>query len=146
MTLVSGLVISPVSRRNLVRGPVIAAALACLIGSAGVLRPGPSPGSAGSSWSPSSSASPWASAAAGNQTALYSQAPAELLGTASGLLAHLRLHRLDRRVGHHRHRLPHPASPTHGVHLIAWIMVGVSVVLVSDLRPDRTLRTKFADN
>jgi hypothetical protein len=34
MTLISGLVISPVSRRNLVRGPVIAAAVACLIGSA----------------------------------------------------------------------------------------------------------------
>ena len=37
MTLISGLVISPVSRRNLVRGPVIAGAVACLIGSAGVL-------------------------------------------------------------------------------------------------------------
>ena len=37
MTLVSGLVIAPVSRRNLVRGPVIAAALTCLVGSAGVL-------------------------------------------------------------------------------------------------------------
>jgi hypothetical protein len=35
MTLISGLVISPVSRRNLVRGPVIAAAVACLIGSTG---------------------------------------------------------------------------------------------------------------
>jgi hypothetical protein len=37
MTLLSGLVISPVSRRNLVRGPIVAAAVACLVGSAGVL-------------------------------------------------------------------------------------------------------------
>ena len=37
MTLISGLVISPISRRNLVRSPIIAAAIACLIGSAGVL-------------------------------------------------------------------------------------------------------------
>jgi MFS family permease len=86
MTLVSGLVISPVSRRNLVRGPVIAAAFACLIASAGVLF---------------LSASAWIGpvvvitvifglamgfAGAGNQTALYSQAPADQLGTASGLL------------------------------------------------------------
>ena len=80
MTLISGLVISPVSRRNLVRGPVIAAAVACLIGSAGVLI---------------LSRSGWIGwvviitlvfglvtgfASAGNQTALYAQAPAEQLG------------------------------------------------------------------
>ena len=86
MTLVSGLVISPVSRRNLVRGPAVVAALTCLVASAGVLL---------------LSASAWigwvvlitvvfgvamGAAAAGNQTALYAQAPAEQLGTASGLL------------------------------------------------------------
>ena len=35
MTLVTGLVVAPVSRRNLVRGPIIAAAFTCLIASAG---------------------------------------------------------------------------------------------------------------
>jgi cyanate permease len=74
------------ARRNLVRSPVIAAAVACLIGSAGVLF---------------LSRSAWIGwivvitlvfglvtgfASAGNQTALYSQAAAEQLGTASGLL------------------------------------------------------------
>ena len=37
MTLVSGLIITPLSRRRLIRGPVIAAAASCLLGSVGVL-------------------------------------------------------------------------------------------------------------
>ena len=41
MTLVGGLAILPVSRRNLVRGPVIAAAIACLAGSAGAFATSP---------------------------------------------------------------------------------------------------------
>ena len=88
MTLVSGLVIAPVSRRNLVRGPVIAAAF-CLpgrLGGGAVLSAGP-PGSAGSSSSRSSSASPWASPSAGNQTALYFQAPAEQSAPQRGCCA-----------------------------------------------------------
>jgi MFS family permease len=140
MTLVSGLVISPISRRNLVRAPVIAAALICLIASACVLF---------------LSATAWigwvvvvtvlfgivmGAASAGNQTALYAQAPADQLGTASGLLRTFgyvgsiassaitgivfRTHVTD-----------------HGVHLIAWIMIGVSVVLVAMTLGDRTLRT-----
>lgn len=141
MTLVSGLVISPVSRRNLIRGPVIAAALTCLIGSAGVLL---------------LSASAWigwvvvvtlvfgiamGAAAAGNQTALYSQAPAEQLGTASGLL------RTFGYIGSIAASaitgvVFHSQVSDDGVHLIAWIMVGVSVVLVLMTVADRTLRTR----
>ncbi|WP_081982024.1 MFS transporter [Streptacidiphilus albus] len=140
MTLVSGLVISPISRRNLVRGPVIAAALACLVGSAGVLL---------------FSASAWigwvvvvtlvfgivmGTAAAGNQTALYSQAPAELLGTASGLL------RTFGYIGSIAASaitgvVFHTSVSDHGMHLIAWIMVGVSIALVLMTIADRTLRT-----
>ncbi|HEY2172184.1 MAG TPA: MFS transporter [Mycobacteriales bacterium] len=141
MTLISGLVISPVSRRNLVRGPVIAAALACLIGSAGVL---------------SLSASAWigwvvvvtlafgiamGAAAAGNQTAVYNQSPAEQLGTASGLL------RTSGYIGSIAASaitgiVFHTSVSDHGVHLIGWIMVGVSVVLVLMTVADRTLRTR----
>jgi hypothetical protein len=141
MTLVSGLVILPVSRRNLVRGPVIAAALTCLIGSAGVLL---------------FSASAWigwvvvvtivfgiamGAAAAGNQTAVYGQAPAEQLGTASGLL------RTSGYIGSIAASaitgiVFHTHVSDHGVHLIAWIMVGVSVVLVLMTVTDRTLRTR----
>jgi MFS family permease len=143
MTAISGLVISPVSRRNLVRGPVIAAALACLIGSAGVLL---------------LSSSAWigwvvvvtiffgiamGAAAAGNQTALYGQAPAELLGTASGLM------RTFGYIGSIAASaitgiVFHTSVSDHGVHLIAWIMVGVSVVVVLMTVADRTLRTGFA--
>jgi MFS family permease len=139
MTLVSGLVISPVSRRNLVRGPVIAAAITCLAASAGVLL------LSGSAWIG------WivvitiifglamGFAGAGNQTALYSQAPAEQLGTASGLL------RTFGYVGSiassaitgvvFRTRVSDS-----GVHLIAWIMIGVSLVLTAISVADRTAR------
>jgi predicted MFS family arabinose efflux permease len=145
MTLVSGLIVSPVSRRNLVRGPVIAAAFACLLGSAGVLL---------------FSSSGWIGwvilvtavfgvsmglAASGNQTALYAQAPADQLGTASGLL------RTFGYVGSiassaitgivFRTRVTDS-----GVHLIGWIMIGVSVALVLVSVADRTLRAQPADS
>jgi MFS family permease len=141
MTLISGLVISPVSRRNLVRGPVIAAAVACLIGSAGVLV---------------LSRSAWIGwvvvitlvfglvtgfASAGNQTALYAQAPADQLGTASGLL------RTFGYVGSIASSaitgiVFHTSVSDSGVHLIAWIMIGVSLALVLISVLDRTLPGK----
>jgi MFS family permease len=141
MMLLSGLVISPVSRRNLVRSPVIAAAVACLIGSAGVLI---------------LSKSAWIGwivvitlvfglvtgfAAAGNQTALYSQAPAEQLGTASGLM------RTFGYVGSIASAaitgiVFHASVSDSGVHLIAWIMIGVSLALVLISVLDRTLPGK----
>jgi len=138
MTLISGLVISPVSRRNLVRSPVIAAAVACLIGSAGVLI---------------LSRSAWIGwivvitlvfglvtgfASAGNQTALYAQAPAEQLGTASGLL------RTFGYVGSIASSaitgiVFHASVSDSGVHLIAWIMIGVSLALALISVLDRSL-------
>jgi MFS family permease len=141
MTLISGLVIAPVSRRNLVRGPVIAAAVACLIGSAAVLI---------------LSRSAWIGwivlitlvfglvtgfAAAGNQTALYAQAPAEQLGTASGLL------RTFGYVGSIASSaitgiVFHASVSDSGVHLIAWIMIAVSLALVLISVLDRTLPGK----
>lgn len=141
MTLISVLVISPAARRNLVRGPVIIAALACLVGSVGVLL---------------LSASAWigwivvvtvvfgiamGATAAGNQTALYGQAPAELLGTAAGLLrtfgyiGSIAASAITGIVFHTR-------VTDHGVHLIAWIMVGVSVAVVLMTITDRTLRPR----
>ncbi|HVT70937.1 MAG TPA: MFS transporter [Trebonia sp.] len=138
MTVISGVVVSPVSRRNLVRGPVIAAAVACLIGSAGVLFLS---GSVGIGWIVAITlvfGLVTGFASAGNQTALYSQAPAEQLGTASGLL------RTFGYVGSIASSaitgMVFRASVTDGgVHLIAWIMVGLSVVLVLVSVPDRAL-------
>ncbi|MDH6580281.1 MFS transporter [Kitasatospora sp. MAP5-34] len=141
MTLVSGLVISPVSRRNLVRGPVIAAALACLLGSAGVLLLGTS---AWIGWVVVVTlvfGIAMGAAAAGNQIALYGQAPAEQLGTASGLLrtfGYLGSIAASAITG----IVFHTRVSDQGVHLIAWIMVGVSVVLVLLTVADRTLRTR----
>ena len=106
MTVISGVIIAPISGRNLVKGPVIAAAIACLAGSAGVLFLG------------SSTSIVWIIAitlafgiamgagASGNQTALYTQAPADQLGTASGLLRTLRVRGVHRLVRDHRDRLP----------------------------------------
>jgi MFS family permease len=107
MTLVSGFVILLVSRRNLVRGPVIFAAFAYLIGSAGMLLLG---------------ASAWiglvavvtvvfgmalGAPAAGNQTALYRPSPGRSTWHRLRSATHLRLHRLHRRLGDHRHCVPH---------------------------------------
>ncbi len=77
--------------------------------------------------------------ASGNQTALYTQAPADQLGTASGLL------RTFGYVGSIASSaitgiVFHGGVSDHGLHLIGWIMVGVSVVLVLVTVADRTLR------
>ncbi|MBS2538356.1 MFS transporter [Catenulispora sp. NF23] len=143
MTLVSGLIVSPISSRNLVRAPIIAAAVACVIGAAGVLV---------------LSATAWIGwvvvltivfgvvmglAAAGNQTALYAQAPAEQLGTAAGLL---------RTFGYGGSIASsaitgivfHTSVSDHGVHRIAWIMIGVSVALLLVSVLDRSLPRKTA--
>jgi len=128
MTLVSGLIIAPISKRNLVRGPLIAAAVTCLLGALGVLL---------------LDSTVWIGvviiltilfglasgfAVAGNQTALYQAAPAEQLGTASGLL------RTFGYVGSIAASaitgIVFRSSVTDdGVHLIAWIMTGVSIAL-----------------
>jgi sugar phosphate permease len=78
-------------------------------------------------------------AAAGNQTALYSHAPAEQLGTASGLL------RTFGYVGSIAASAVtgivfHVRVTDSGLHSIAWIMIGVSVVVVAMTLADRTLR------
>ena len=130
MTLVSGLIIAPISRRNLVRGPLVAAAVTCLLGSLGVLL---------------LDSTAWIGivvvltvlfglatgfAVAGNQTALYQAAPAEQLGTASGLLrtfgyvGSIAASAVTGVVFHHH-------VSDHGVHLIAWIMTAVSLALAA---------------
>jgi MFS family permease len=141
MTLVSGVVIALVSRRNTVRGPVIAAALTALAGSAGVLLLdsgvwigvvavltlvfGASTGFA----------------VAGYQTALYTHAPPEQLGTAAGLL------RTFGYVGSIASSaitgiVFHRQVSDHGMHLIAWIMIGISLGLTFLTLADRSLRSR----
>ncbi|MGW3513325.1 MFS transporter [Streptomyces sp. NPDC000994] len=139
MTLVSGLIITPLSRRSLVRGLVIAAAATCLLGSVGVLL---------------LSSTAWIGtvviltlvfglavgfSTAGNQTSLTQHAPADQLGTASGLLrtfgyvGSIGASAVTGLVFHHN-------VTDHGVHQIAWIMTAVSLVLGALTLADRTLR------
>lgn len=85
MTVVSGLAVPAIARRNLLRGPLLAAALACLAaGVVGLFLP----------------TSAWVvlvvavtillgfaqGAASSNQLALYTQADPDQLGTAAGLM------------------------------------------------------------
>jgi MFS family permease len=143
MTLITAFVISPVSRRNLVRIPVIAAALTCLVASAGVLL---LDGSVWIGWIVVITLVFGVSmgfGAAGNQTALYSQAPAEQLGTASGLL------RTFGYVGSIASSaitgiVFHTRVSDGGVHVIGWIMIGVSLVLVLISVADRALPARIS--
>jgi predicted MFS family arabinose efflux permease len=138
MTAISGFVIVPISRRNLIRGPLRWAAVACVVAAVSAL------------FLPTSA---WVvltlvitvllgfalGAASSNQLALYDQADPELLGTASGLM---------RSFGY----LGSIASSAitgivyrdhvsdSGVVTIAWTMIGVSVALLVITVFDRTLR------
>jgi MFS family permease len=140
MTLVSATVIAPVSKRNLIRAPLTVAALICLASSAGVLL---------------LTSSTWiglvititvlfgitqGAASAGNQTALYKQAPNDQLGSASGLLrtfAYMGAIASSAITGIIFHT--HVTDRT--LHTIAWIMIGVSGALIAMTVTDRTLHT-----
>lgn len=128
----------PMSRRNLVRGPLVAAAVSMLAGSAGIALLG--------------AHSPVVlivavtllfgvtvgTTAVGNQTALYAQAPAGQIGTASGLLRTFTY-------------LGSVASATvtgvvfrtdvtdRGLHTISAILVAVGVVVLTMTLLDRRL-------
>ncbi|MCS5717655.1 MFS transporter [Herbiconiux sp. CPCC 205763] len=140
MSVISGIVVFPISRRNLVRGPVIVAAIASLAGSVGVL------------FLTSSTSILWivfitvifgivlGTASSGNQLALYTQAPPEQLGVASGLF------RTFGYIGSIASSaitgiVFHTDATDSGVHTIGLIMIGVSLVAIAFTVFDRTLRT-----
>jgi MFS family permease len=127
MSAVSGVIARPVSRRNLLRWPLVVSAIACVAGSAVVLL--------------LTTATPLAwivvatmlfgvvagAGASANQTALYREVPAEQMGTASGLfrtfgyigsIASSALIAVTFRT----------SVSDHGLHVIAIIMVVVSVL------------------
>jgi MFS family permease len=140
MGALAAVIIRPISARNLIRGPLIAAALALLVASVGVafltthspiiliiavtLVFGITTGTTST----------------GNQTALYAQAPADQLGTASGLFRTFSY-------------LGSIASSTitgivfrsdvtdSGLHTLAYILVGVAAVVLLMTVADRKLRT-----
>ena len=138
-SLISGIVVIPISRRNLIRGPIIAAALASLVGSVGVLLLN------------SHTSIVWIVAitllfgvalgagASGNQIALYTQAPPDQLGVAAGLF------RTFGYIGSIASSaitgiVFHSEVSDAGVHTIALIMIGVSAAALALSILDRKLR------
>lgn len=116
LTAVSVVVIRPISARNLVRGPLITTGVSLVVAAMGVML--------------LTTHSPvvlivgvtvifgiaLGTGTAGNQTALYSQASPEQVGTAAGLFRTFNYLGSNRLVGHHRHRLPnqrHRPRPSH---------------------------------
>lgn len=130
MTVVSALVISPVSRHNLVTAPLITAALMCAAGSAGLLLLTASSPIALILLITITFGIAMGTASAGNQTALYNQAPQQHLGSASGLLrtfAYIGSIASSAITG----TVFHTHVTDHGLHQIAWIMVAVSAILTT---------------
>jgi MFS family permease len=138
MSVLSGLIVRPVSQRNLLRTPLILAAVCCLAGSAGaLLLTGDTP----VAWIVAVTlifGVTMGAGASANQTALYAQVPAADIGTASGLL---------RSFGY----IGSIASSAiiamvfrthvsdHGLHVMAVIMIAVSAVALLLTLADRQL-------
>jgi MFS family permease len=139
-SLISGVVVAPISRLNLIRGPVIAAALASLLGSVGILL------------LTSNAAIFWivlttllfgvalGAAASGNQLALYTQSPPEQLGVASGLF---RTFGYLGSIGSSAVTgiVFHDGVSDAGVHVLGIVMIAVSAAALALAVFDRTLRS-----
>lgn len=139
-SLISGLIVIPISRRNLVRGPIVAAGLASLVGSVGVLFLGSGTGIVWIVLITLLFGVALGTGASGNQIALYTQAPPNQLGVASGLF------RTFGYVGSIASSaitgvVFRSSVGDSGLHVIAAIMIGVSAVAVALSLADRRLRT-----
>ena len=138
MSAAGGIIAQPVAQRNLLRTPLLIAAVACLAGSAGVLL--------------LTSSTPLAvivlvtllfgvtlgTGASANQTALYAQVDAAQIGTAAGLF------RTFGYIGSIASSaiisiVFHAGVSDHGLHVIAVIMTAVSVVALVLTVADRRL-------
>ncbi|HWG63729.1 MAG TPA: MFS transporter [Streptosporangiaceae bacterium] len=138
MALVSAVVVRPISRRNLVRTPLVVAAGSCLVASAAVL------------FLTIGTPVIWlivvtlifgvtmGTMATGNQTALYTQVTADQIGTASGLfrtfgyLGSIGSSAIIAIVFHN-------SVSDHGLHVMALIMVAVSAIALVMTVADRQL-------
>jgi predicted MFS family arabinose efflux permease len=140
MGALSALVSGPISRRNLVRGPLVVAAVCMLVATAGLLfLAGDSPVILAVGITLLFGITSGASVV-GNQTALYAQAPPDRIGTASGLfrtfsytgsIASATITGL----------VFHTHVTDGGLHTIAAILIGVGAVVLLMSVLDRTLRS-----
>jgi predicted MFS family arabinose efflux permease len=142
MTLISAIVIIPISRRNLMRTPLLMTAAACIIASVGILflHTG--------AWLVLALAVTivlgvaLGAGASGNQTALYTQA-GDQLGIASGLMrsfGYIGSIASSAIIG----IVFHQEVTDAGVSTIGWIMLGASIVLLAVTFLDRTLERSAA--
>ena len=141
MSAISAVLARPISQRNLIRVPLVAAAVSCLVASAGVLMLS------------QSTALIWivivtlvfgitlGTGASANQTALFTQVTTDQIGTASGLfrtfgyIGSIASSALIAIVFRTR-------VTDHGLHVIALIMVAVSAVALVATVADRQIMTR----
>ena len=139
MSALSALVVGPVSKRNLVRGPLIVSAGSSIVASCGVL------------FLTTSTSIIWillitlvfgitmGTMASGNQTALYMQVTSDQIGTASGLLrtfGYIGSIASSALIG----VVYHTKISDSGMHHIAVIMIVVSVIALIMTIADRQLK------
>lgn len=140
MSVLSAIVVGPISKRNLVRGPLIVSAASSIVASIGVL------------FLTANSPMLWiliitlifgitmGTMVCGNQTALYSQVAADQIGTASGLFrtfGYLGSIASSAIIGLEFHA----GVTDNGMHAIAITMILVSAIALLITVTDRQLRT-----
>jgi MFS family permease len=141
MAGLSAVLIRPISQRNLVRGPLIAAAVTSIAGAIGVLLLGTSTPVIGIIAVTLIFGVTVGTYAPANQTALYTQIDAHQIGTAAGLL---RTFGYIGSIGSaailsvvfHNH------VSDHGLHQIAVIMIGASIIVLLFTLADHSLRKR----
>jgi predicted MFS family arabinose efflux permease len=138
MTGLAAMLAQPVSTRNLVRMPLIAAGLSCLAGSVGLLLLTATTPIIWIMFATMVFGITLGTTNTANQTALYTQVSTNQIGTASGLL------RSFGYIGSIASAAVisvvfHTRVDDAGLHLIAWIMVGVSALGLVTLFNDRNI-------
>jgi len=139
MALVAAITGRVVSKRNLIRGSLVISAVASIIASAGVLFLTHSTPVAGFVAVTLIFGLSQGTTSFGNQSALYTQAPSDAIGTASGLLrtfGYLGAIASSALTG----VLFRHGADDSGLHVIAWILVVTSVIVLLMTVADRALR------
>lgn len=139
MSGLSAMIVRPISKRNLVRGPLLVGAAACLAASIGVLLLTDSTPIIAIIVVTLIFGITLGTTAIGNQTALYQQVEAKQIGIAAGLLrtaAYLGSIGSSALIS----VIFHSKVDDHGLHTIAVIMIGMSAVALVLTIFDRQLR------
>jgi MFS family permease len=144
MTGLSAVILRPISQRNLVRGPLIAAGISSIAGAVGVLLLGAGTATIGIIAVTLIFGITLGTFASSNQTALYTQAEAQQMGTAAGLL------RTFGYIGSIASSaiisiVFHSRVTDHGLHTIAVTMIAASAAGLLLVLADRSLRGQTPD-